>query len=230
MKKIAIIPARKGSKRIPGKNIKLFLGKPIISYVIKIVVDSKLFDEVMVSTDSEEIAKIASEFGAKTPYMRSSKNSDDVASTADVLEEVLKKYKEDGFNFDTACCIYPTAVLLKKESLISGFQKISTGNFDTIVSIMKYGHPIQRAFKQVNDGIEMMWPENKMKRSQDLEPTYHDAGQFYFFKPEKFLNSKQLFTTKTSFVLLPENEAQDIDNESDWQMAELKFRLNSGLK
>ena len=195
---------------------------------MKSVLDSGLFDEVMVSTDSEEIAKIASQYGAKTPYMRSAKNADDVATTTDVLEEVLMKYMNDGMNFDIACCIYPTAVLLKSESLISGFKKISTGNCDTVVSVMKYGHPIQRGFKRVNDRIEMIWPENKSKRSQDMETAYHDAGQFYFFKPDKFLTSKELFTPNTGFVLLSENEAQDIDNEDDWKMAELKFRYNNG--
>lgn len=228
LKKIAIIPARAGSKRIPGKNCKLFLGKPIISYTIKTVLDSGIFDEVIVSTDSIEIAKLAEQFGAKVPFLRSAKTSDDVATTSQVLEEVLNKYGEDKVKFDIACCIYPTAVLLKPENLVEGYNKMESGNYDTVVSVLKFGHPIQRGFKEVNGRMEMLWPENKSKRSQDLESVYHDAGQFYFFRPAKFIEQKQLFTGNTGFVLLPEYQAQDIDNEDDWKMAEIKYRYLNG--
>jgi pseudaminic acid cytidylyltransferase len=228
VKRIAIIPARSGSKRIPGKNLKEFFGEPIITYAIKNALESGLFDKVMVSTDSDEIKKIALKCGAEVPFLRSEKNSDDTATTANVLGEVLLNYEKSGEIFDTACCIYPTSVLITTEKLKEGAIQLEKGNFDSVVSVIKYGHPIQRGFKASNNKIEMLWPENRTKRSQDLETVYHDAGQFYFFKVAEFINNKQLFTENTGFVLLSEYEAQDIDNPDDWKMAEIKFTYLNG--
>lgn len=226
--KVAIIPARAGSKRIPGKNSKLFFGEPIICYAIKCAINSGLFDKVVVSTDSDEISKIAKDCGASVPFLRSAQNSSDTATTADVMEEVLSKLRANGETVDTACCIYPTAVLLKPEKLKEAMSKLQIGNFDTVVSVISYGHPIQRGFRETNGKIEMIWPENKTKRSQDLETVFHDAGQFYFFNVNIFLKSKQLFTGNTGYVLLSEYEAQDIDKPDDWRMAEIKFKYLNG--
>lgn len=225
MKNIAIIPARGGSKRIPKKNIKDFNGKPIISYVIEVALASNIFDEVMVSTDSDEIAEIAKAYGAEVPFLRSESASNDFATTAQVLNEVISSYEAVNFNFENACCIYPTAVLLNQEVLKKAFQKFNEGNFDTLLSVLKFSYPIQRGLREENDKLKMVWPENKYKRSQDLETIYHDAGQFYFFKTKEFREKKELFTDNTGYVLLSEYEAQDIDNLEDWKMAELKYNF-----
>ena len=224
MKKIAIIPARGGSKRIPKKNIKNFLGKPIIAYVIESALDSGLFDEVMVSTDSEEIAEIAKKYGAKTPFFRSDKTADDFATTADVLTEVIERYESKGIVFDSACCIYPTAVLITSSQLIQANESFEKWNYDSLISVLKFSYPVQRALMEDSGKLRMIWPENKSKRSQDLPPTFHDAGQFYFFKINKFKEKRELFTDNTGYLLLSEYQAQDIDNPDDWQMAELKYK------
>ncbi len=222
-KTIAIIPARGGSKRIPNKNIKLFLGKPIIYYSIKVAIDSCLFDEIMVSTDSQEIADISIKYGASVPFLRSKKNSDDNATTISVLKEVLNKY--DGFTY--AACIYPTAPLISVKSLTEAKTIISETNFDSVFTVIKYGHPVQRALK-VNDKsgkVEMINKDNLNIRSQDLISTFHDAGQFYFFKINPVMESNTLFTDNSRALILSELEAQDIDTEPDWKLAELKYKL-----
>jgi pseudaminic acid cytidylyltransferase len=224
LKKICIIPARSGSKRIPGKNTKSFLGKPIIAYVIETALQSRAFDEIMVSTDSEKIAETAVKYGAAVPFLRSEKNSGDFASTADVLCEVLEEYQRAGKKFEIACCIYPTSPLITERHLKEAEQKLVKNNFDTVFSVLKFSYPVQRGLKMNGDKIEMLWPENKNKRSQDLEPVYHDAGQFYFFSCDTFLKTKTLFTDNSGCILLSDYEAQDIDNESDWVMAELKYK------
>lgn len=225
MKSLAIIPARGGSKRIPKKNIKDFLGKPIISYVIETVVKSGIFDEVMVSTDSSEIAEVALKYGARVPFMRSDKTSNDFSTTAEVLMEVISSYESKGIKIENACCIYPTAVLLNKNHLQEAFKNFEVQNFDTLISVLKFSYPPQRGLRENSGKLEMIWPENKSKRSQDLETYFHDAGQFYFFNVEKFKGNKELFTGNTGYLLLSEYEAQDIDNPDDWIMAELKYRF-----
>lgn len=225
MKRIAIIPARGGSKRIPRKNIKPFQGLPIIAYSIKLALDSDLFDEVMVSTDDHEIAEIARSYGAQVPFIRSPKNSDDFATTADVLIEVLDHYKKEGTDFDIGCCIYPTAPLIKVELLKETFSKLEEG-FDSVFPVLNFSYPIQRCLEFENGKIQMVWPEHLNSRSQDLKERYHDAGQFYWFKVEKFRNSLTLFTDNSGAVPISEMDAQDIDNLSDWKVAELKYQLN----
>lgn len=224
-KSIAIITARGGSKRIPKKNIKDFLGKPIIAYSIIAALESKLFDEVMVSTDDMQIAEISKSLGAKVPFMRSKGNSNDYAGTSDVILEVLDKYKKNGNIFDYCCCIYPTAPFITLEKLEESFELFKVKNYDSLFPVVKYSYPIQRSYKFVDDKISMVWPENYSKRSQDLEQIYHDAGQFYWLKVEEFNKKKQIYTDNSGAIIVSEIEAQDIDNEEDWKLAEMKFKL-----
>jgi len=226
MKKVAIITARGGSKRIPQKNIKEFLGKPIIAYSIKAALNSKLFDEVMVSTDSLDIARIAKESGAVVPFMRSEKTSDDFATTADVLIEVIDNYKKIGKDFDLLCCIYPTAPFVTQKKLKDSLSLMLEKKADSVMPIIKFSYPIQRALRNTeNSHIEYFWPENGNKRSQDLEKSYHDAGQFYWIKTDVLLSYKSLVAKNTIGFEISELEAQDIDEESDWKLAEIKYQL-----
>lgn len=230
MSKIAIIPARGGSKRIPKKNIKDFLGKPIIAYSIQVALESDLFDEVMVSTDSQEIADIAIKYGAKVPFLRSEKNSNDYATTADVIEEVLLEYEKMDKNYNYVCCFYPTSPLINKDHLIRGMKLIEESNFDSVFTVIPFSHPIQRAFFINKFGfIEMISPENAKVRSQDLQKTYHDAGQFYFLNSNRFLKEKKIFMVKTFPLILSDLDAQDIDSEEDWKIVELKYKLKYNI-
>lgn len=231
MKILAIIPARGGSKRIPRKNIKNFAGHPIIKYSIDAAKKSGIFDEIMVSTDDQEIAEVSKSLGAKVPFLRSKENSTDKAGTPSVLEEALNEYKKLGKEFDYICCIYPTAVFVTGERLQKAKEMLIFNNADSLVPIMRFGHPIQRSFRIKKNGrVEMFWPENYTARSQDLEPAYHDCGQFYFLKVSSFLKHRVLFPKFTIHLEVPESEAQDIDNEEDWKIAEIKFKLLKNAK
>jgi N-acylneuraminate cytidylyltransferase len=225
MKKLAIIPARGGSKRIPRKNIKDFCGSPIISYSIKVALNSGLFDKVIVSTDDDEIAEVAINLGAEVPFMRSKKNADDYATTFDVIDEVLSSLRETGDVFESACCIYPTAPFVNEAKLKKAFELLENKNFDCVFPVMRYSFPVQRAVKVINDKIEMLQPEHVNTRSQDLDPTFHDAGQFYFFNCESLLKKKKLWTDNTGVIEISEMEGQDIDDQTDWELAELKFEM-----
>ena len=225
MGNICIIPARGGSKRIPRKNIKEFLGKPIIAYSIQAALDSGLFDEVMVSTDDLEIAEIAKNFGAKVPFMRSVKNSDDFATTFDVIEEVIQVYKSQGKEFENICCIYSCAPFVNSEILLKAYNQLIRNKFDTVFPIIAYSFPIQRALRIDHSKVSMILEENLNVRSQDLEDSFHDAGQFYWCNSKKLLQNKKILTKNTGGVEISELEAQDIDNEIDWKLAELKFQL-----
>lgn len=225
MSSIAIIPARGGSKRIPRKNIKDFLGKSIIAYSIEAALQSKLFDEVMVSTDDKGIAEIAVKYGASVPFLRSKSNADDYATTADVILEVLESYKLEKKAFDYVCCIYPTAPFISTETLQDSFNLLVNGNFSTIFPVIKFGYPIQRSLSEKDGNVAMVWPEHLKSRSQDLEPRYHDAGQFYWLNTNEFEKSKALFGDNSGFFEVDELQVQDIDNEVDWKLAELKFQL-----
>ena len=225
MSNIAIIPARGGSKRIPRKNIKDFCGQPIIAYSIKAALDSQLFDEVMVSTDDEEIAEIGRQYGAIVPFFRSADNSNDFATTASVLTEVLGNYAGLNKNFQYACCIYPTAPFVTAQKLKDAHQLLVDKSFDTVLPIQPFSFPIQRAFYKNNDKVSWVVPNHALTRSQDLPKTFHDVGQFYFFNVNTFLQTKQLLTANSWGIDISELEAQDIDNETDWELAEMKFRL-----
>jgi N-acylneuraminate cytidylyltransferase len=231
MSNIAIITARGGSKRIPKKNIRPFLGKPIIAYSIAAALKSGMFDEVMVSTDSQEIADIAVKYGAKVPFFRSEKNSDDYAVTADVLEEVLLEYKKTGKEYEYICCLYPTVPLVTSERLIEAMQLLEQSAADSVSPVVPFSHPIQRGFKIAADKtIKMIWPENINTRSQDLAPTYYDGGQFYCLNTKEFLVQKKMFMNNTLPLVISELEIQDIDNEEDWKIAELKYKLKYQVK
>lgn len=225
MNTVAIITARGGSKRIPLKNIKLFNGKPIIAYSIEAAINSGIFNEVMVSTDDPAIADVASKYGANVPFMRSKETSDDYSTTAAVLLEVIKSYTDQGRNFAFACCIYPTAPFITKEKLISAFELLVKSGADSIIPVTKFSVPIWRSLQMKDGKISYNWPEFAPKRSQDLPPAYHDCGQFYFFKCEEFLKSQELVTDNTIGIVVPESEVQDIDNEEDWKIAEVKYEF-----
>lgn len=223
MKKIALIPARGGSKRIPRKNIKLFCGKPIIAYPIELALNCGLFDRVIVSTDDEEIAQISKDYGAEVPYFRSSEASSDYASTVDVLLEFLEKYEG---SCDILCCLYPTTPLLQGCDLVESFARFEQGGFDSLIPVTKFSYPPQRALEIDETGLlGMEHPENLNSRSQDLRPLYHDAGQFYWIKTDELVSQGTLFTKNCGAYVLGEIQVQDIDNISDWEIAELKYQL-----
>lgn len=225
MNAVAIITARGGSKRIPRKNIKLFLGKPIIAYSIETALQSELFDEVMVSTDDQEIAKIAMQYGAKVPFMRSAANADDYAGTTDVLLEVIQSYNEHGISFAKACCIYPTAPLMTAQRLREAYALFEAQQYDTVFPVVRFSYPIQRALQINAEGtVSMIQPQYYNTRSQDLMPAYHDAGQFYWFRTERLLQEKKLWTAHSGAIILSETEVQDIDTVEDWKLAELKYQ------
>lgn len=225
MKNLAIIPARGGSKRIPRKNVKDFFGKPIIVYSIQAALESKLFDEVMVSTDDQKIAEVGRKYGAKLPFLRSRENSNDYAGLADVCIEVVKCYEGLGMSFDVVCCILPTAPLVHCEKIITAKKMLDSGKYGSVFPVVEYGYPIQRSLK-INGGfVKMRWPENCYKKSQDFEKTYHDAGQFYIIKTKKLLTEKCMFTEKSGAIILNNLEAQDIDTKTDWKLAELKYKI-----
>ncbi len=219
LKNIAIITARGGSKRIPKKNIKDFMGKPMLSYAIEAAKGADIFDEIMVSTDSEEIAAIAKKYGANVPFMRSKKTSDDFATTYDVLDEVISEYKKTGREFDNICCIYPCVPFLSAEILKQAYLEFINSGFDRLTPVIKYSHPIQRALKIENGVLKYVEPKHMLTRSQDLEPRYHDVGMFYFYKKDKLLSD-----SITAYVM-DEKAVQDIDTLEDWQMAQMKYRI-----
>lgn len=231
MRNLAIITARGGSKRIPRKNIKDFLGKPIIAYSIEAAIKSEIFDEVMVSTDDDEIANIAKQYGAKVPFMRSAKTSDDYATTNDVIFEVVNSYQKLGENFDYLCCMYPTAPFVNDTILKEAYNKIKTNKYDLVLPIVPFSFPVQRSFiKNESGAIEYSQPENINKRSQDLPNHFHDVGQFYFVGVESYLQRKSLVGKNMYGIEIEELQAQDIDNETDWKIAEIKYSLINSTK
>lgn len=223
MSNLCIITARGGSKRIPRKNIKAFLGKPIIAYSIEAALSAGIFDEVMVSTDDEEIAEVARKYGASVPFMRSAATANDYATTRDVLIEVLDEYEKRGKTFDFFSCVYPTAPFVTAEKLKAAFTKLRDSSADELIPVIQFSYPPQRAFVIENGSLAFMYPEYRLSRSQDLQPIYHDCGQFYFYKTEIYRGLKQ-GTGKVLPLIMPEEETQDIDNFSDWDLAEIKYK------
>ena len=225
MKSLCIIPARGGSKRIPRKNIKPFMGKPIIAYSIETALKSGVFDEVMVSTDDEEIVGVARQYGASVPFLRSAATSNDYATTVDVLLEVINKYKEQGKLFDTICCLYSTAPFVTSDRLKDASSQIND-KVDACFTIVEYSYPIQRSLRiNESDYVEMKYPEHLKSRTQDLEKVYHDAGQFYFVKTNALINEGTVWCKRTAPLILSELEVQDLDTLTDWQLAEMKYQL-----
>ncbi|MCL5127249.1 pseudaminic acid cytidylyltransferase [Algibacter sp. L4_22] len=221
MANLAIIPARGGSKRIPRKNIKHFLGKPIIAYSIEAALKSGLFDEVIVSTDDAEIANVAEQYGAKI-VLRSQKNSDDFATLADVIEEVKNQYISNKIVFDSICCILATAPLITPDIIKKGYTNLEENNADSVRPVVRFAYPIQRAFKLDEGKVSFINKEHASTRSQDLEPAFFDSGMFYWMRFELGLKG----TNRYAFEIA-EMQAQDIDTLEDWQMAELKYKLNN---
>lgn len=227
-KRIAIITARGGSKRIPKKNIKNFCGKPIIWYSIEAALKSNVFDEVMVSTDSEEIAKISREAGANVPFLRSEQTSGDFATTAEVILEVLNNYKKMGKEFCTVFCIYPTAPFVTAEKLKLAVQLLDSKKAKKVMPVVAFSYPPQRAYIKEGELIQMKELENANKRSQDFEIMYHDCGQFYGYDTNSFLQSCGQIWQDIVPIVMKESEVQDIDNEEDWKIAELKYCIMKG--
>ena len=223
-KNLAIITARGGSNRIPRKNIKPFCGKPILCYSIETALSSGVFDEVMVSTDDEEIAQVAKQAGAKVPFFRSAETADDYASTDDVIMEVIKAYQQIGQYFDSFCCIYPTAPFLSSERLRSAMELLKEA--DSVMPVVPFSYPPQRGLI-VNDAgfVERQFPEYATARSQDLPKIYHDCGQFYACRTDAFLAAGTTDVERLLPLVLTELGVQDIDTMEDWELAELKYRM-----
>lgn len=225
MRRLAIITARGGSKRIPRKNIKEFCGKPILAYSIEAALKSGVFDAVMVSTDDQEIAQVAKEYGAEVPFMRSADNANDFATTKDVVREVIEAYQKNGQEFDQLCCIYPTAPFVTPKGLKEAMELLNTPGTQGAMPVVRFSFPPQRSLIIEEGSLRPKWPENTLKRSQDLEPMYHDAGQFYCLDVKSFLEQDTMVPAVTAPIVLSDLEVQDIDNEEDWKLAELKYSI-----
>lgn len=226
MSVIAIITARGGSKRIPKKNIKEFCGRPIIAYSIEAALMSGVFDEVMVSTDSEEIADVSQKYGAVVPFMRSEANSNDYATTNDTLMEVFSEYEKKGNSIEYACCIYPTAPFITGDKLKAAMDLLVKKKADCVMSVVPFSYPPQRGLITSDSGtMSLIMPEYIDSRSQDLQKMYHDAGQFYAINVTSFKKNKKLMIGKLLPYVLSELEVQDIDTETDWKLAEMKYNL-----
>ena len=222
---LCIIPARGGSKRISKKNIKFFSGFPIIAYSVRAAIESNLFEEVMVSTDDQEIAEIAMKYGAKVPFFRSEKASDDFATTLDVIKEVAHEYRETGRYFQNFCCLYATAPFVTPDKLKNAFQVLISNNYDSVLPVMRFSFPIQRAFEMNSDfKLKYQYEEFRDLRSQDFKECFHDAGQFYWMK-KSILDTDSIITNNTGAIEISNLEGQDIDDETDWKLAELKYKL-----
>lgn len=222
---IAIITARGGSKRIPRKNIKEFCGKPILQYSIDAALEAGIFEEVMVSTEDEEIAELSKKMGASVPFLRSQKNADDHSVTSDVIQEVVREYETRGEQFRFGCCIYPTAPFLTAQKLRQGMELLEREMVSTVLPIVAYSFPPQRGVVVREGRIQLLYPENLNVRSQDLEPVYHDCGQFYCFRIKDFMETGNLIGDSVAPLLMEELEVQDIDNPEDWRIAELKYQF-----
>jgi N-acylneuraminate cytidylyltransferase len=222
---VAIIPARGGSKRIPGKNIRPFLGKPIIAYSIEAARKSGLFRRVIVSTDSAEIAEVARRYGAEVPFVRPARLANDYAGTMDVVKHALMSLSEAGATFEFACCVYATAPFVSEEALRRGLEMLRSSTRSFAFAVTSFPFPIQRGLRlDANGAVHALHPEFIGTRSQDLEPAFHDAGQFYWGRVDAFLNDEVIFSPASLAVVLPRHEVQDIDTLEDWERAELMFK------
>lgn len=223
---IAIIPARFGSKRIPHKNIRDFMGKPMLAYAIECAKKANVFDIIMVSTESEEVAKIAKEYGAIVPFYRSEQNASDFATTYDVIEEVLLTYKKQNIVFDKMCCIYPCVPFLTPEIISDSYKYLI--QYASVMPVCKYSVPIEWAMK-IEQNILVPFDEKaQLIRSQDLEPKYYDAGMFYWCNIKELFANKTIAPASCYAYILPESQVQDIDTLDDWAIAEMKYKLLKG--
>lgn len=223
---VAIIPARGASKRILGKNSRDFCGKPMLAYSIEAALASQLFSEVMVSTDSRQIAQLAVSYGAKVPFMRSEETAGDYATIAEVMMEVLGEYEKRGRTFDVFACIYATAPFVTAEKLRMAMDLLQKEDCYGVLPVVRFSFPPQRAY-EITEGNELryLWEAHSESRSQDLEPLYHDAGQFSFYRVQKYMQDHGKVREKIAPFVLSEMEVQDIDEECDWQMAKLKYQF-----
>lgn len=225
--KIAVIPARGGSKRIPRKNIRNFLGKPIIAYSIDAALKSGLFERVIVSTDDFEIADVARVFGAEVPFTRPAELADDHAGTAPVVVHAIDWVVANNGPVDRACCVYATAPFVTASALSSSLAKMEAAGADSALAVTSFEFPIQRALRIARSGnLEPIYPEMIQQRSQDLEEAWHDAGQFYWGTPEAFSADPRTRITRALAIKVPRYLVQDIDTEEDWKRAELIFAAN----
>jgi pseudaminic acid cytidylyltransferase len=223
--KIAVIPARGGSKRIPRKNIRLFCGKPILAYSIAAAHETGLFDEVVVSTDDEEIASIARSSGATTPFIRPREIADDFTGTNAVIKHAIAWFNGHGQDITHACCIYATAPLVQARFVREGYDMLARSDAAFAFSVTSYAFPIQRALRlTTGDRVDALYPEHRMTRSQDLEAVYHDAGQFYWGTASAFIEDLPLFSPRSIGVVLPRFLVQDIDTLEDWEQAEFMYQ------
>ncbi len=220
---IAIIPARFGSKRIPHKNIRHFMGKPMLAYAIECAKKANIFDIVMVSTESEEVAKVARDYGAEVPFYRSEKNASDFATTYDVIEEVLLTYQKQNTFFHTMCCIYPCVPFLTPEILVDSYSYLQ--QYASVMPVCKYPVPIEWAMK-IENNVLIPFDEKALQiRSQDLEPKYYDVGMFYWSNVAELFNKKTIIPDSCYAYVLPETQVQDIDTLEDWAIAEMKYKV-----
>jgi N-acylneuraminate cytidylyltransferase len=228
--KIAVIPARGGSKRIPRKNIRMFCGKPIIAYSIAAAQQTGLFDQVVVSTDDDEIATVARDLGATTPFIRPKEIADDFTGTNAVVKHAVTWFNAQSNVVTHACCLYATAPLVQARFITEGYEALAHSDAAFAFSVTSYAFPIQRAVRITPDGrVDAIYPEHRMTRSQDLDHAYHDAGQFYWGTARAFLEAMPLFAPHSIGVILPRHFVQDIDTPEDWERAELMYRaINPG--
>ncbi len=225
--RLCVIPARGGSKRILKKNIKLFVGKPIIAYSIEAAIKSKCFDTIVVSTDDEEIAEVAHQYGAETPFVRPLSLSNDYVGTIPVVKHAIEWFMEKKKNFEFVCCIYPTAPFISSDDIVTGMELLSESNNNYVFSVTNYAFPIQRAIRILNSKqVEMFQPKKFNTRSQDLEEAYHDAGQFYWGKASAWKNEIPVFSKTSIPIILPRYRVQDIDTPEDWLYAELMYKAS----
>lgn len=223
--KLAVIPARGGSKRIPRKNIRPFCGKPIIAWSIEAALQAECFDRVIVSTDDAEIAAVAAQRGAEVPFMRPAELSDDYSGTIPVIAHAIDWHRQQGMNPEHVCCVYATAPFVRAEDLRRGLDILLQKNGDYAFAVTRYSFPIQRAVRITAAGrVEMFHPEYFATRSQDLEEAWHDAGQFYWGRADAWLAGKPIFSSDSFPVILPPERVQDIDTPEDWRRAEILFK------
>lgn len=229
--KIAVIPARGGSKRIPRKNIKPFCGKPMIAWSIEAAKNSGLFERIIVSTDDAEITEVARRWGAEVPFIRPEELSNDNAGTAEVIAHATQWAMDQRLDVDAVCCIYATAPFIQVEDLKRGWEGLNSGNWDYAFTVTDFDAPIFRSFKQSSDGgVEMFFPEHYLTRSQDLPIALHDAGQFYWGRSAAWIKCKSVFDRNSVPIIIPRWRVQDIDTKEDWTRAELMFRAFDGMQ
>ena len=225
--RIAVIPARGGSKRIPRKNIKEFCGKPMIAWAITTALESGLFDHVIVSTDDEEIAAISRKWGAETPFSRPAELADDLTPTVPVIAHAVKACLDKAWEVEYACCIYPCAPFLQADDLIIAFDLLQKNNADFVYPVTEYAHPIQRAMRQLSSGqMQFISPENELTRTQDLEKSYHDSGQFYWGRTSAWLEHRRMHTDGLGMTI-PSWRVADIDSMDDWKRAEDIYKVRN---